>query len=85
MKKIFIFLLFVSTVAFGQTYPSPTFVAVNGNPIYTPNQFFAACNGSTNDATAIQNAINAAQTAGGGVINFQQGKTCAVSSTQRRV
>lgn len=70
MKKIFALLLFVSMVAFGQTYPP-----------YSVLQYGALCDGTTNDATAVQSAINAAQTAGGGVVNFPQGKACAVAST----
>jgi hypothetical protein len=140
MKKLFALLLFVSTFAFGQSYPSPTYnvltlqtplavlsggtgnttaaaeltrlgaapaanptftgtvtattinttnitatnataAAINGLPQYSVLQYGALCNGTTNDATAIQSAITAAQAAGGGVVLFPQGKACAVSST----
>jgi hypothetical protein len=53
----------------------------NGVPNYGVTQYGALCNGTTNDAPAIQNAINAAQTAGGGLIVFPPGKTCDISST----
>src|ERR1700677_2230971 len=81
MRKILALLLFVSTVAFGQNYPSPTYKAINGTAQYTPSQFGALCNGSHDDATAIQNAINAAQTAGGGTVLFPPGQVCAIGST----
>jgi hypothetical protein len=53
----------------------------NGVPNYGVTQYGALCNGTTNDAPAIQSAINAAQTAGGGLIVFPPGKTCDISST----
>jgi hypothetical protein len=100
MKNIILFLLFVSTVAFGQTYPSPTFNVLTlqtplsvanggtgtttGGPAqtqYSVTQYGAACDGVTNDSVHIQNAINAAQTAGGGLVAFPPGKVCAGSST----
>lgn len=55
--------------------------SIGGMPIYSVLQYGAVCNGSTNDAAAIQSAISAAQTAGGGVIVFPPGKTCDISST----
>jgi parallel beta-helix repeat protein len=44
-------------------------------------QYGAACNGTTNDATAINNALTAANTAGGGTVYIPDGKVCAISST----
>jgi hypothetical protein len=41
----------------------------------------ASCDGSTNDAAAIQAAINAAAAVGGGRVQFPSGKACAISST----
>lgn len=55
--------------------------AIGGLPQYSVLQYGALCDGSTNDSTAIQSAINAAQSAGGGSIILPPGKTCAISTT----
>jgi len=47
-------------------------------PTYNVRSFGAVCDGTTNDATAIQNAINAAVT--GGTISFQGCKTTKVNT-----
>jgi hypothetical protein len=81
MKKILALLLFVSTVALAQNYPSPTYKAINGTAQYTPSQFGALCNGSHDDATAINAAITQVQAAGGGRVVFPPGMVCAIGST----
>lgn len=49
---------------------------VNNLKIYNVLDYSATGNGSTDDSTAIQNAINAAGTAGGGIIYFPPGTYC---------
>ena len=63
--------------AWGQTFPGtigPQVIAVNQFP------FNATCDGVTNDAVPIQNALNAI-TASGGTVVFPSGKICKVNSS----
>jgi hypothetical protein len=48
-------------------------------PVVTPGQYGAACNGSTDDTTAMQNAINAA-TAAGEPLQLPANSMCVISS-----
>ena len=43
-------------------------IAAAGRPIFSLSFYLAACNGTTDDSTAIQSAVNAAHTAGGGIV-----------------
>lgn len=60
---------------------APSWSSSVGGPQYNVMAYGAKCDGATNDATTIQNAINAAQAAHGGVINLPAGKTCAIAAT----
>ncbi len=50
-----------------------TTVVHKGDLVFNVKDYGATGDGSTNDTTSIQNAINAAQTAGGGVVYFPSG------------
>ena len=49
--------------------------------LYFPEAEGAVANGTTNDAPAIQAAVNAAVAAGGGTVMFRQGKTYKINTT----
>lgn len=72
MKRLLVLLALAGLIshAHGQTYPGQTTVL----------SFGAVCDGSTNDATAIQNAINSLPPSGGRVL-FPAGRVCAVGAT----
>lgn len=55
--------------------------SIGGIPIYSALQYGAVCDGSTDDSSAIQSAISAAQSAGGGTIVLPPGKVCAIASS----
>jgi len=52
-----------------------------GKVVHDVRSYGAVCDGTTDDATAIQAAIDAAEAAGGGIVHIPSGKTCAIDST----
>jgi hypothetical protein len=57
-----------------QTFNAGDFLD-KGSIVYDVRSFGALCNGTTNDQTAVQNAINAANAVGGGIVEFPIGTT----------
>ena len=59
---------------------------VNGNPLDIGSMFFnvtdygAKCDGTTDDASAIQSALTACNTSGGGIVFFPEGTYLLKSS-----
>jgi hypothetical protein len=67
----------IAALLLAQTYPgsiSPQTIAVNQFP------FNAVCDGVTNDAAAIQNAMNSVSSSGGTVL-FPSGRICKVNTS----
>ena len=75
MRKFLALLSLVPVLSFGQA--GPLGVTISGPPlpgfinaIVTPESFGATGNGVTDDSVAVQNAMTAVWTAGGGIIQF---------------
>ncbi len=69
----------VAAVTLGlMSFAAATGDAASG-PVFKVKNYGAACDGATDDTAAIQKAINAAEAAGGGVVEFPSG-TCLLNT-----
>jgi hypothetical protein len=74
MKKLSIFLgLIYAAIVFGVAAPGPPAILIVKDPWFDVRAYGTIIDGSTEDATAVQLAIDAAEAKGGGIVFFPKG------------